>query len=60
MRRSLLSVCSNIEGVLLWASLDSVDKLPLFTYTVPTHLRRRQVAYCFSLPDIVITVYSSS
>jgi hypothetical protein len=33
MRQSLLSVYSNIERVLLWASLDSEDKLPLFTYT---------------------------
>jgi hypothetical protein len=32
MRRSLLSVYSNIEEVLLWASLDSEDKLLLFTY----------------------------
>jgi hypothetical protein len=33
MRRILLSVYSNIEEVLLWVSLDSEDKLPLFTYT---------------------------
>jgi len=33
MRRSLLSVYSNIEEVLLWAALDSEVKLPLFTYT---------------------------
>jgi hypothetical protein len=27
---------------------------------VPTHQRRRQVAYCLSLPDTVIKAYSSS